>query len=235
MKSFGRQTQQGFTIIELMIATLVFTTILIVVTASVLRFTKQYYKGVIASQTQNTARAIMDDVVRSIQFNKGNVSILTKNDPTASPGIYGYCIGDSKRYSFLLNRQVEPANSAPNHQARFGLVSDTTSGCSTGTLARNTETLPSLPAGGRELLGQHMRLNKFSITFTDDIYTINVKVIYGDDALLCSPSQASECSPNGVASNASLETKQDLTCRAMSGSQFCAVSELTTTVKKRVN
>lgn len=231
--------QDGFTIIELMIATMIFALILVVVTTGVMRFTKQYYKGVISNSTQNTSRAIIDDVSRAIQFNSGDVYKLTTNDPlvpanSSNPAV-GYCIGDSKQYSFVLNRQVkQDSPSAALNQSKYGLVSENVAGCTTNTVARNTATITSLTGvNSRELLGQHMRLNKFDISGTGGVYTITVKVIYGDNDLLCSPSVPGDCN-TGSGTSAHL-SNSDLTCRSMSGAQFCAVSELTTTVKKRVN
>lgn len=226
--------QTGFTIIELMIAMMVFSVILIVVTAGILNFSKQYYKGVIANQTQNTARAIIDDVARAIQFNSGGVYALNKHAVSDPPGpIVGYCLGESRRYSFAINRQVSNKVTLGPQQSRYGLTADTVSGCSTGTPALKTATMSSGTglANFRELLGENMRLNKFSITQTDGLYTITVKVMYGDNDLLCSPSV--ECTKTGVTVPSDL-SKPDVQCRLTSGSQFCAISELSTTVKKRV-
>ncbi len=87
----------GFTVIELMIATIVFAVILLVVTAGVLQFTRQYYKGINSSNTQAAARAIIDDMTRAIQFNGGDINPLTYSGKPA-----GYCIGGYKRYSYVL-------------------------------------------------------------------------------------------------------------------------------------
>ncbi len=232
-------SQRGFTIIELLIATLVFSVILIVITTGVMRFSRQYYKGVISSATQDTARILVDDIARAIQFNGGNVAILTTNNlavpPNPSAPPVGYCIGGSKRYSFALNRQIKSVNpDTTMHQSRHALVSDNISGCSTNTRALDTAALTTLTTpNARELLGEHMRLNKFSIKGSEGVYTINVKVVYGDDDLLCSPSVPDDCNADSGLSTSL--NNPDVTCRSMPGAQFCAVSELTTTVKKRVN
>lgn len=205
-----KRTGAGFTIIELLIATAIFSVILLIITTAVLQFSKQYYKGVIASSTQGTARALIDDVARSIQFNGGGVSEFAN----------GYCIGTSKRYSYALNRQViDNGPIAAQGQSRHGLVSDTITGCNTATGALpNMQNLATLPAGtnARELLGQRMRLAKFDIDGTNNNYTITVRVVYGDNDLLSNP------------------TDPNMFCKPEAGSQFCAVSELSTTVRKRV-
>lgn len=242
----------GFTIIELLIATLIFSLVLLLVTAGVMQFTRQYYKGVISSNTQNTARAIIDDVTRSIQFTTGSLYVLTSttlipNTDPAAPAL-GYCIGETKRYSFALNAQVTEGTASNGlHQSNHALVTDGISGCSTATPAldvRNPDILtnPDIQTGrallnARELVGERMRLSKFTIEPVPSMpgtYTITVRVVYGDDDLLCTPSVPDSC-VNRNATPDPLSAADALICKSTIGSQFCAVSELTTTVKKRVN
>ncbi|HEX8226633.1 MAG TPA: prepilin-type N-terminal cleavage/methylation domain-containing protein [Candidatus Saccharimonadales bacterium] len=211
-----RPDQQGFTLIELLIATTVFSIILLVITASVLQFTKQYYKGLISSSTQNVARTLVDDITRAIQFNGGTVTPLTQ-----SGNDRGYCVGNSKRYSYTLFQQVKDsgANTTLN-QGRHGLVSDSMTGCNSTTSPLGVRTMGGFPAGlsnPRELLGEHMRISKFNVTGSNGVYTVTVKVVYGDNDLLTNP------------------TTENANCKSSAGSQFCAVSELTTTVNKRIN
>lgn len=230
-------SEAGFTIIELLIATLIFTVILIVITLCVMQFTRQYYRGVIASRTQNVARQLMDDVVQTIQFAPGTVyelhHLLPSDSPSASP--VGYCVGQSARYSFRLDQQVTDSPPYGAHQGPHALVADTTGGCSTATAALdvrkpnvltapdpNIPSPPTPPTDARELLGMHMRLAKFSIDRIsggplDGAYTVTIRVVYGDDDLLTDPA-----SP-------------DTQCKSQVGDSFCAVAELSTTVEKRVN
>lgn len=225
------QKDAGFTILELLIATTVFSLILVVITTGILSFTRQYYKGVISSNTQNTARAIIDDVTRSIQFNTGQ--LYTLYDVSGHKA--GYCIGEAKRYSFSQYSQVTDTNpDTAHHQHYHGLVTDDTSGCSDLTsplpVAANFFVMP---AGANEMLGAHMRLVKFDIQSSGNIDTVTVRVAYGDDDLLCSPSVNNSCNP--TVNDPAIWGKDDLTCKLAVGSQFCAVSELSTTVTKRVN
>ncbi len=235
-------SQQGFTVIELLIASMVFALTLIVITTGVLQFSRQYYKGVISTSTQNTARALIDDISRTIQYGNGNVSNLytiqgtsgTSTTPTA------FCIGQTERYSFVLNRQINDTN-------KHALVADTISGCSSGTGALNVQSMTALPTAtsGRELLGDRMRIVKFNISPVSgqaSMYNLGVKVVYGDDDLLCIPAISGN-NPGACAKTASPATAttfngrsdlEDVQCRSVSGSQFCAVSELNTTVQMRV-
>jgi prepilin-type N-terminal cleavage/methylation domain-containing protein len=217
MKRARLNSQSGFTIIELMIATVVFTVILLVVTVAIIGFSRDYYHGVVLSDTQGTARAIADDVTRSIEFNGGDIV------PLVSGGqVRGYCLGSSKRYSFESFQQVDDTPNTSQHQGHHGLVSDSLPGCSNATAPINVKTindlasLPPTSTNARELLGQHMRLAKLTINPVGALYVVNVKVVYGDDDLVSSP------------------TDPNMYCKSMAGSQFCAVSELTTTVKQRL-
>ena len=76
---------------------------------------------------------------------------------------------------------------------------------------------PAAITNGRELLGNHMRLGTLDITPNGSLYTIHLRVIYGDNDLLSDTSDFSKASCVG----------------SIPGSQFCAVSDLTTTVQKR--
>lgn len=234
--------QTGFTIVELMIATVVFSVLLLIITSGVLQFTRQYYKGVISSNTQNTTRAVMDDVVRALQFSKAGYVPLPALDPAQPAGTNGYCIGDSKRYSFKLNAQVT-ANSpnAANHQSRRALVSVPDTTCTSTSTPLNV-TAAAIPAGGRELLGDGMRLVNLSISNLNgatDTYVVTVRVLYGDDDLVCDPDLPA--TNNGGCQSGTFpltaidnDADRDLQCKSTTGSQFCAVSELKTVVKKRI-
>ena len=239
MKPLNRQS--GFTLIELLIATSVFTVVLLIVATAVLSFSRQYYRGVITSATQNVTRSLVDEIGRTIAYNDGTVSALHVSGAPISAPADGYCIGSAKRYSFARGQQVT-AGSLQSDQSYHGLVSDTVSNCTTGTPALSVKTqpavLPPAPAlvGARELLGDHMRLAKFVITpdaADPTLYTVSVRVVYGDRDLLCSPSVAGDCASDTPTSVANLSA-DDLSCKPQAGSQFCAVSELTTTVKQRV-
>ena len=63
-----RAEQNGFTIIELLIATTVFSLILLISVAGILQISRMYYRGVTQSRTQETARSIIDEVGEAIRF-----------------------------------------------------------------------------------------------------------------------------------------------------------------------
>lgn len=211
--------ESGFTIVELLIATLVFSMVLVLITIGVMTFTKSYYKGITQSNTQTAARSIIENIAQAIQFSGDAV---TAPIGTAGSGdSEGICIGD-QRYSYLPGWQlVDGAADTAHQQANHALVMDQPGNCS-GLDAQDLTGSPT----GTELLSPKMRIAKLDVEQlgTSGMYKIDVRVVYGDADLLYSPS--------GDAAGA---TASDATCKySISGSQFCAVSELSTVVERRI-
>ena len=164
-----RLSNKGFTIIELLIATVIFSVILLVITAAIVQFGRLYYKGVIQSRTQETARAISQDITQSIQF-----SSVTPSKPNI-PGAEMYCIGN-RTYTFIRNSQL----GAVPHV----LVSDTIAGspCGAGYSGMSNA---GVTGTARELLGENMQLVNLSVAETtpgSGLWQVTVHVAYGEDA-----------------------------------------------------
>lgn len=205
--------QKGFTVIELMISTAVFAVVLVVVTSGILQVSRLYYKGVNQAHTQSVVRTITDIIAQTIQFGGGPVIPTSSGAATPSaPKVL--CVGN-QRFTYDLGWQV--VDSSPNsseHQTFHGLVQDNFSGCS----ATTTQPLNSQTVLGRELLSPNMRLSKLNVEEVgDNLYKIEVRVIYGDDDLLKTPNDPLSSCINETA-----------------GTQFCTISELSTVVTKRV-
>lgn len=157
--------QKGFTVVELLFSTTIFALVLLTVAAAFIQVSRLYYRGVITSRTQDVARAVTDDVSRTLQFNSGTVAW----DVDGEGGVRAFCVGNV-RYNVQLDQNItEPSD--------WALVRD--SGASDCTQAVN-------PEGGVELLGREMRINRFHIQQVGDsrTFSIQVRVIYGDDDLI---------------------------------------------------
>ena len=200
--------ENGFTIIELMVATVVFSVILLLVTYGILQIGRSYSKGVTESKTQNVARAIMDSITQDIQFYKSGTVI-----GAASGSTYVICVGNN-RYTAFLGQEL--TDTLPNHALLYD--ANLVGGCSTAVPA----TLP-LPPGSTsvELLSPHMRVSAIDVAqvlpLNLQLYTVHVRVAYGEDSVLDNP------------------TGLNASCQGGSVNQFCAVSDLKTTIQKRVN
>ncbi len=202
------EQEVGFTIVELMIATLVFSVILVVIMVGVVSFTNSYFKGINSSTTQTTTRTALDTISQAIEFSGGTVTHLTAS---ATQGTY--CVG-SVQYDYNLG--VEQTGTAlpalyqtPRNSASLCMAS--------GFMANQSQ----------ELLGKNMRLSVFTVTpdtgGVGQIFTVELRVAYGDDSLLYSPAGLTP-----------LGTAKDITCRSDAGSQFCSVVDLSSSVQKRV-
>lgn len=228
--------QRGFTIIELMIATVVFSVVLLVLTMGLMQIGRTYSKGLNMARTQEVARSVADDIVQTIQFSGG--TIIPTNGTMNNGIVRGACVG-TRRYSFSPTRQL----TATSHH-RF-VVDTVTGGCATGpggTVARSDGTVGTgmigpLSGGGQELLGERMRVVNFSVipsVTNPSIFNVVVRIAFGDDDLLCSPAIAGDCNANGV-SPAIAAGATDLQCKSFrGGTQYCAVSEIATTVVRRL-
>lgn len=195
------RNQAGFTIVELMIATMVFSVILVVITVGVMYFTRSYYKGVYASMTQNSARDIVDTVTQAVQFGTGEP---TQYSYGSSPNNY-FCAGGYV-FVFRLGEQY-----LANSDTKTGMYMQPvpSTGCEEPAAGDTT--------GRRQLLGDRMRVSYIEFKKNGGLYTLDVKVAYGDTDLLSDD--------HGLGS--------DLQCKLGSGSEYCAVARYTASVSER--
>ncbi len=206
-----KKNQAGFTLVELLIATSIFAVILLAATATLIQVGRMYYKGVIASRTQDTARTLTDDISRSLQFSGGTVPTLNLG---GSPPVSAICFADT-RLTFVVNVQA-PENIA------HALWQDTIAGPGSCAASPISLTAPN-PGGldGKDLLDPHMRLTKLSVTpsaGSPDVYDVEVGVAYGDTDLFNLDGMGKPVSCKG----------------SVLGGQWCAISEIKTQVFRRV-
>jgi len=174
--------QGGFTILELMIATLVFSAILLLCATAIAQVGKIFYKGVTVNKVQQTARTISDDITQSIQFAgvSGDTGFVT-NGTDIETGAKYICVGEV-RYTYYKNK-------IKNDDNKYVLWKDTPSDC--GEAADMRRDPPS--ANGRELLGKGMRAPLISVSTTSP-YIVKVTISYGEDDLF-TDNTFSQCVP----------------------------------------
>ncbi len=220
----AKGVQSGFTIIELLIATAVFSVVMLIMSAGVLQISKMYYQGVLQARTQDTSRAIIEEIGESIRYTTGTYlngsSTVGPDIAVGSPDTGYFCLGN-RRYTYAIDRQLKAAPAANTKQKLHALwVDQPVGGCS---LSTGPENLDAPAAGGRELLSENMRLTRFSVEPVTaggipDGYTISVSVAYGDDDLL-------------YREGSELQKRCD---PASGGKEFCAISTLVESVTKRL-
>lgn len=229
-----QHSQHGFTIVELMFATAVFAVILLLCLSALIQLGRLYYKGVTTSQTQEAARNIIDEISQGIQLTGADISPPSfVGGPNIAPGskatdnATGYfCLGDT-RYSYVIDRKQTDGNSPDPQKKEISHVlwADSFPSCA-GTFGLTPLDLNKQdPTGtnGRELVGSNMRLTRLNIAETpagSGVFKIDVSVAYGDEDLF---------------SIDTLATPNRKFCKtAQAGTQFCATSELSTIVKRRI-
>lgn len=232
MKQHTSHHQHGFTIIELLFATVVFSVILLLCLASLIQIGKLYYKGVTTSQTQETARNVMDEISQSIQLSAAAVtqSSFSGGPDIASGASYSgytgyFCIGDL-RYSYAIDRAL--TDGTPSFkEIKHVLWVDKVKDCAKQAtpIAPTIDLTQTNPGGtdGRELLGAHMRLLRLNLTqpvAATDVWKVDLDIGYGDDDLFMTDTSV---------------TPHNKHCKtAEAGTQFCATSELTTIINRRL-
>lgn len=222
--------QRGFTIIELLIAMSVFTIVLLVLTGAIVQIGRLYYKGLTMSRTQEATRNVIEDVTRSIHYTPG----VVKN--VSGPGTNrGVCVG-LRRYSFVQGQQTKLDLN------RRSLVSDENPGGCPSNVALNI----GATTAGNSMLSDGMRLSNLSVqdnstdpTLPAGAYRVTVRVVYGDDDLLCLesgvPASGATCTNNTQMASTEIAGASNLRCKDIrNGSEFCAVSELSTIVERRL-
>ena len=180
--------QSGFTIVELLIATTVFSLVLIVLLYGVLSFTHAYYSGVNSSSTQDTARTIVNTVAQAVEFS-GNVIYPNAQ---VSGNKYYFCAGGNTYYYILGNMY----DGAPPSSTDPGLFMDP------GICRRHLLRSPN--TGAKELLNANMRITYLTLVQSPSnprLYTVSLGLAYGYGDLLCNNSKTGTGSTGGCLSS----------------------------------
>jgi prepilin-type N-terminal cleavage/methylation domain-containing protein len=234
----------GFTIVELMMATALFSVVLLIITDGVIHFTDDYYKGVNTSATQTAAQNAIDEISQAIQFsqNDGSVtSVIPQSGASLAVGNNGYFCAGSKEFLFTLGQEYDGGNPGSGSSGTdVGLYelpqSSATCAWPSGSVS-----------GGTELLSKNMRVADMGISTPSSasgFWQISLVVANGGADLLCNTSLLGNpggCQQNArqnqadasvaVIHSAPNDTEQ---CKFTTGSQLCAVATLNIAVAQRL-
>lgn len=257
------KSNAGFTIVELMIALSVLSVILVTTTIILIQIGALYSKGVNQADLQNANRTVVADISGQLQFSGKVPNYCQLNAAVAAPTVanttcyanthdyanaadgttetvYSYCISNV-RYSYTLNRELgTDSTRSPKQITPHVLWRDTlTTNASTCPTMDITQTDPGTAGAkcydasgntacldnagsGYEMLGDHMRLTRYLIqqtTASSGIYSVDAWMAFGDSDLVL-PDPAG---PPGHS-----------VCNGGKGTQFCAVSSITTQLTGRI-
>lgn len=214
MRSFKQKSGGGFTIIELLIASAVFTVVITIAIGGFVQIARVFYKGIIITQTQQNLRQITDQVASDIKTAPAAWDPVPVRD-----NIWYQCIGTS-RYTYNIGNRVDSSTEDPQ-QGNFGLLLDHLPGSNGCGSPYDSATPFNNPT---ELLNDNMRLNLFSVKTGIDcsvdniaacsVYQVNIELASGRDQYLTLNTDTNQYECNST----------------LSSSQFCAVSQVSTTV-----
>ncbi|HUD06196.1 MAG TPA: prepilin-type N-terminal cleavage/methylation domain-containing protein [Candidatus Saccharimonadales bacterium] len=214
----------GFTIIELMIATAVFSVVLIIIVFSIISITRTYTRGITQTNTQNIARNIVNDVSQAIEFDgcggTDGACSATEANPTPGTG-YSFCVG-SREYIYQIGWEVEPSFLATDQHSVNGLVVTDPNPAGSTCPGPSRTFKKTLVPNGTEFLNPNMRLSYFNISEvgSTDLYNVDVEVVYGGSSVLQNPTAS-----NGTTACLGTVVQQD----------FCATAKLDTVVQERID
>ncbi len=202
-----KQKQSGFTIVELMIATAVFSVVLLLCATAIVQVGKIFYKGITINRTQDTARRVSEDLSQAIQFGVRSDNFLQTKTNGATNSL---CLGNVRyNYNNAVSLGTHAAQSA-HVLWKDNIATDADCG-----LLDISRPAPSL--NGVELLAENMRIPILNVTVASGVWTVNITVAYGDtEDLFEAGSNFTHCISN------------------YNGGQYCAVSNINTNVIKRL-
>ena len=210
MKKYRKiSNDSGFTIIELMIATAVFSLILVVITFSVIKFTNSYYKSSYQSATQSSTRNIVEAVTSAVQFGKSTISAGNSADAAAAGSNQFFCAGG---YVFVYKKfDMYQKGDVGMYSQPMGSTD-----CATSATLSSADRV--------QYMGERMRITYLSFLPNGGGAQISVKLAYGDDL---SPSLFTD-GGEGVGRGKNVQ------CRPEMGNEYCAVSSMSATATSRV-
>ncbi|MCA9347873.1 prepilin-type N-terminal cleavage/methylation domain-containing protein [Candidatus Saccharibacteria bacterium] len=216
---------KGFTIVELMISTVVFSMVLLLCSYAIIHVGKMYYKGVLTAKTQDAARRVVDSVANSFIMNSGATVWTDTKAKKRNGGGREYeertlCVGND-RFNYAMNIRLgtDSENEALFVFGKTGVSSRLYNECviyvSDG--GGFPYGIADYALGGSEMLSVGMRLVDLTFDSTaDGLRTVKATVAYGED------SDFVDNDPNKG-------------CKALLiGGQFCAVSSYSTVVDARL-
>ena len=200
-------SNKGFTIIELLIATMVFTSVLLLCMEGITRIARVYVKNVSISRANDFSKSFMNDIAGQIKFGS--------HAPTQSiSGNTIYVCSGGKVFRIILNdKNVTAVKKKPLNTCTVG-------GYSVANFFDDADNLaPS-----------SMRVLDFSLTNSGQGWDIKMRVAIGDNDLLV------DGIGKDLTATTVYSDFKTATCKGgIRGSEFCAVIPLSTSVTRRMN
>jgi prepilin-type N-terminal cleavage/methylation domain-containing protein len=210
-------SDKGFTVIEVLIASLVFTTLLLLSMEGITRIAKVYVKNSSITKANEFSKSFIGDIAQQIKygvepkFTSGNPSFL--------------CVSDSG-YKIELNKtQEEDLGPIPINP----IVKIQDPGC---TLYANASNYTGASYNPVNISPVNIRILSFNIikntVGTTPVWTIDMRVALGAKDLL-------RDSANKILADDPTANYSEAVCRGgIAGSEFCSVISISTSITRRM-
>jgi Tfp pilus assembly protein PilE len=214
----------GFTIVELMIATSVFSVVILLGLYAFMQVNRYYTKGINIVRTQEAARNLSMDIGNQFQLTNGTY----KNEPTSGFLPNGYriiCVGN-KAYVYNINL----VESSTEHAIFSYEISANT--CPAPTAGNNLTYL--LRPGARIL---QLDINPYpgQSDGSGPLYDVTISLLYAPYEDSAVNSAGTDLVDTFGDANGNIDHITQWRCQAaVSGSEYCSVSKISTSVYKRV-
>ena len=216
--------RKGFTIVELMIATSVFSVVIVLGLYAFIQINRYYTKGVNIVRTQEATRNLVADIGNQFQLTSGTYQQLTSG--SLPNGYDGVCVGN-KAYIYKLNSPEATDNHAIYSYA----------------VATNTCPPPEDSTPKTVLLRPGVRLLQLDIVDpyssqgdgSGPLYNITASLLYAPYDDPDANSAGTDLVDTFGDTNGNIDHIAAWRCKAsVSGSEYCSISKINTSVYKRV-
>lgn len=227
--------ENGFTIIELMIATSILAVLLLISSVIMIGIGNLFEKGINVTNLQNDSRNIISDLSSDIEFSGTQMSANSysysySGGPTKVT-VYAECFGND-RYSYVLGF---PPSGWPHtiwkdvmqtqgscDPLNIGLATPSCSGYTQGGC------IEPLAGTGSELAGNNMHIISLSIIpYNNQLYGVNLDMVLGQQDLF----ETSKLTGKPITD----PYNNNYICSNNVGQQFCASSSLSALAVERLN
>lgn len=230
MPRWKRQTKKqahGFTLVELLVASAVFSVVSIVALTSFVEIGRIFYRTSIYTVNQQTSHNILTRVSGDISATTTVSTLPGDAGTTNNLQRYYYCVGND-RYTFILGHEVNLDQE--NRTNNFGLLRDKTASATGCNNPFDSNGNSNISNDAAELLGNNMRLNEFCLeriqtstsnTNYGNLYRVTLDVASGDNRNLTTKA------PPADAPNDQCVSPTFYTCQGgLQTTQYCADSNL---------
>jgi len=200
--------KKGFTLVELLLATALFSFVLLFVTAAFVQVSRAYNKGIIVKRTQETARSVIQEMSRALNTatsgqNTTDAVISFSNNPDRR-----LCVGDL-RFGWNEGFRPDTSHETYSNGNNFALVRSDSGSCSD-----DFDQNQSVEMIDERLIVQDIQINEI---LAGSVYNLCVIITVNNDDDV----DEGNCANNNTR------------CNVLAGDTYCDVARLDTTVTLR--